>query len=211
AIDVAVKNQAPVMKWTGKGSLVRLEVIRLYNDETPLQATGILGEGAFVVGYGNTPEEALVEYRSQDRLRPDIPNGWKVDQVMSTYTWAQYGADGKLLVTGVPRGTMVDLEQKVTANWPTYYLQYFKAKADNYALWRRVAITAKSRIEDRVAKAAIDESLKQVEASRKRVADLQTKLEDALEKERRGAEGVIILRALQGILSVAQLASNAAK
>jgi hypothetical protein len=130
---------------------------------------------------------------------------------MSTYTWAQYGADGKLSVTGVPRGTMLDLEQKVTANWPTYYLQYFKAKADNYALWRRVAITAKSRIEDRVAKAAIDESLKQVEASRKRVADLQKTLEDALEKERHGAEGVIILKALQGVLTVAQLASKAAE
>ena len=211
SVEETAKAQVGLMKWTGHGVLLRLEVVRRHDKETPLEAVGILGESAFVIGSGQTPEDAWIEFQSRAGIwRPGVPEGWQLDQVMSTYTWVERDKNGELTYRNVPQGIVTDLESKIIYNWGQYYTSHLNTKRNNRRLWLTVAENAKASINDRVAKDSIDRSFRLVDEFRKRVADIEERLQKALQAEKDGANAARIIRTLKGILTVAELVDKAA-
>jgi hypothetical protein len=209
AINAKIQREGENLRWTGGGVLLRQEVIRQYNDETPLTSVGMLGDGAVVVGYGQTKEDAWIQNRSGGTVEARLPDGWKIDDVMSAYLWVQRSPDGTLTRTGVPKGTLLTFDKQMQDNWGVYYGQYLQRKTQNLQEWKQVAATAQQRLRDQAARDAITKSLNDVQASKQRVADSMAKLQQALDSAQQGAAALSFLRTMQGVVQVAQLGQMA--
>jgi hypothetical protein len=186
AIQAAISKQEEYLNWTGQGVLLRLEIIRRYDGNTPLTAVGLLSNPAYAIGHGESAGEAWIQNRSTGTISAGVPEGWEIDKVMSGYLWVYRDAHGHLVKKGVPNGTLARLDREMTDSWPLMYSRYLQARANNLELWKRIADKAVQKIKDRAAKAAIETSLRQVDESKRRVTEINKRLEQALESEKRG-------------------------
>ena len=211
AIEDQIQKQKAVLEWSGNGALLNIMVIRAKHPETGLQPVAVLREGALVLGFGKSPDEVLVNHWSgHGVVDQGIPQGWVLDEVMSTYVWIE-SIKGKIVDKAIPRGTMLDLNKNVRENFPVLLRNFIENKTNNMKTWAKIADTAKRRDIDRAAKMAIDRSLKAVGESQKRVAEINGRLRDALEREKKASEALLIIKTLQGILTVVDLAMQASE
>jgi hypothetical protein len=210
AIQAAISKQEEYLNWTGQGVLLRLEIIRRYDGNTPLTAVGLLSNPAYAIGHGESAGEAWIQNRSTGTISAGVPEGWEIDKVMSGYLWVYRDAHGHLVKKGVPNGTLARLDREMTDSWPLMYSRYLQARANNLELWKRIADKAVQKIKDRAAKAAIETSLRQVDESKRRVTEINKRLEQALESEKRGDQILAFLRVMSTVLTASQLAQQAA-
>lgn len=207
AIEAQMSKQEVILKWRGGGVLLNARIIRAQKTDSPLQPLGILGEGAHVIGYGKSPEEALIAHWGTAKLDQGIPPGWALDEVMSAYIWVEL-LNGRRVIKGIPSGTMLGLHKDVRENFPQLFQKWIEGRSDNLNSWIKVADYSKRRITERVAKAAIDKSLQMVTESHKRVIDSNRRLKEALERDQKLGEAILMLKTLQGVLTVTQLVSE---
>lgn len=209
AVEKTINAQKPFLEWTGQGVLLNARVITRVDPNTPLRAWAVLGDGATVVGSGKTAEEALLTAWRKDTLNAGVPDGWSLDQTMSTYLWVRLKSDGTISTEGVPRGTMYDLDKRVRDNWAQMEVRRFENELGNLEAWNQVAKTAKARLADRQSRKTIDDALQAIVDSQARVREINEKLKAALDKARAAQETVQLIATLQGVVSVAQLTQMA--
>jgi hypothetical protein len=190
---------------------MEIEVVGRSDPGSVFGVKAILGDKALLVSYGTKPEWALFDNIRTGTIGAAIPPGWTIVPEMSCYVWVHLDAQHRIVNTVVPQGTILDLSKQIRDNWPSMWTELLQNNLHNNQVWQAVANTAKQRLHDRQAEAAIDRLLQSVTDSQRRVADINTRLKKALEDAASASSAVSILRGLQGVLTVADLASQAAE
>ena len=209
AIDRTIAAQRPFITWTGEGVLLKAQVVSRSDPNTRGKAWAVLGDAVTVVGTGKSPEEALFLSwrRESNTFSANPPDGWLVDETMSMYLWVRQSPDGRLLVEGVPRGTTLDLNNRVRENWLQMELRRLKAKSDHLATWEQVARIARSKMTRREKQESIETTLRAVVESKQKLREINERLK-AMERERAAIEAARLGSTPQGALSLNQLTST---
>lgn len=209
AIDRAIAAQRPFITWTGEGVLLKAQVARRSDPNTRRQAWAILGDAVTVVGTGKSPEEALfLSWRRElSTLSAQPPDGWVVDEAMSMYLWVRQSPDGRLLVEGVPRGTTLDLNNRVRENWSQMELRRLQTKIEHLATWEEVSQIAQSRRARRGKQRSIETTLGAIVESKQRLRAINERLK-AMEQERAAIEAARLQSTQRSALSPTQLTST---
>ena len=128
---------------------------------------------------------------------------------MSGYLWVQLDRKGHIGQRGVPRGTIRDLDERMSGQWAAYYVNYLQRKTTKLQTWQHIAATSQQRIKDRAIQATIQSTLKRIEESRTRVEEINNHLTQALQAEKSGTSAVAFLRIMQNVLSLSELVKTA--
>jgi hypothetical protein len=209
AIEGSLQDIAKEIAWTGEGALVRVRVIEkdsVSSDPGSLAMVDILGNRAFLVATGLTPEDALFDaWAGEPQLELAPPTGWHLHPFGTNYSWVTLDASGRPHATVLPRGLATDLDQRLKADFGSIALRHYARQIDATDLWAAVARKAKERLTDFTSKETVDSVAASIKHSHERVTEANAKLVDALDRERRARAAQNTIRLMQGLLTVAQL------
>lgn len=213
AMVEAGRNEAiPIVEWTGQGVLFEIRVATNPSAERAGWFVGtIVGESAIKIGVGKSPEQALFAHYSKDTLQAGAPVGFTVDPTLSGFFWIEKNAQGRIVTIPVARGTTRELVSRMTQNYGDLELKYQIEKMSNKDAWIKVANSARQKLADRQARKAIDSALKLVTESELAVANINQKLQAAIEKEAKLSSALSILQIMKTVLDLGSMIQVAIK
>lgn len=205
AIRSAVQDATPSIRFTGRGALLKVEVLSAH-DGGGGRWLRLRGDRVDVLSLGRSAHDALFLYTSNPNFVSAIPSGYRVDEKLSSYIWVDE-KNGEIRfrwILGGLRPLHDAIAEKISDDLTKRGRDSLR-DLDVYSVMTKKAANDQKQPSDLARRA-----MEQIAAAEKTIERVERDLNSALERERKLADEASRLRDATKLVNFA-LALNSAR